>query len=90
MKSKDLKIIAVILAVSLVFTVIASNAVSVASIVFLAKNEIAKQFGIKTAEPIFQAQRKCKDLVILPPLYDKYEEYFVYLWRCIPGFGKHY
>lgn len=41
MKSKDLKIIAVILAVSLVFTVIASNAVSVASIVFLAKNEIA-------------------------------------------------
>ena len=40
MKSKDLKIIAVILAVSLVFTVIASNAVSVASIVFLAKNEL--------------------------------------------------
>ena len=40
MKSKDLKIIAVILAVSLVFTVIASNAVSVASIVFLAKNDI--------------------------------------------------
>ena len=41
MKSKDLKIIAVILAVALVFTVLASNAVSVASIVFLAKNEIA-------------------------------------------------
>ena len=40
------------------------------------KNErIAKQFGIKTAEPIFQAQRKCKDLVILPPLYAAYEEY---------------
>ena len=41
MKSKDLKIIAVILAVALVFTVLASNAVSVASIVFLAKNELA-------------------------------------------------
>ena len=40
MKSKDLKIIAVILAVALVFTVLASNAVSVASIVFLAKNDI--------------------------------------------------
>ncbi len=40
MKSTDLKIIAAILAVSLVFTVIASNAVSVASIVFLAKNEL--------------------------------------------------
>lgn len=41
MKSSELKIIAVILAVALVFTVIASNAVSVASIVFLAKNDIA-------------------------------------------------
>ncbi len=40
MKSSELKLIAVILAVALVFTVIASNAVSVASIVFLAKNDI--------------------------------------------------
>ena len=40
MKSRDLKFIAVILAVALLFTVIASNAVSVASIIFLAKNEI--------------------------------------------------
>ncbi len=43
--------------------------------IVLAKNEIAKKFGIKTAEPIFQAQKKCKDLVILPPLYDAYYEY---------------
>ena len=43
--------------------------------IVLAKNEIAKQFGIKTAEPIFQAQRKCRDLVILPPIYNVYEEY---------------
>lgn len=43
--------------------------------IVLAKNEIAKQFGIKTAEPIFQAQRKCRDLVILPPIYNIYEEY---------------
>ncbi len=50
MKSKDLKIIAVILAVALVFTVIASNAVSVASIVFLAKNELE-------AAPAQQAQQ---------------------------------
>ncbi len=40
MKSSELKLIAIILAVSLIFTVIASNAVSVASIVFLAKNDI--------------------------------------------------
>lgn len=43
--------------------------------IVLAKNEIAKKFGVKTAEPIFEAKRKCADLVILPSIYDKYEEY---------------
>ena len=43
--------------------------------IVLAKNDIAKKYGVKTAEPIFQAKRKCKDLVILPPLYDAYYEY---------------
>lgn len=43
--------------------------------IVLAKNEIAKKFGVKTAEPIWQAQRKCPELCILPPLYDKYEYY---------------
>ena len=53
MKSRDLKIIAVILAVALVFTVIASNAVSVASIVFLAKNDIVEA---NSGEQVQQAQ----------------------------------
>ena len=60
MKSKDLKIIAVILAVALVFTVLASNAVSVASIVFLAKNELqeapAQQQQQQQAQPQQQQQ----------------------------------
>ena len=43
--------------------------------IVLAKNEIAKGFGVKTAEPIFEAKRKCPELVILPPLMDKYLEY---------------
>lgn len=43
--------------------------------IVLAKNEIAKGFGVKTAEPIFEAKRKCSELVILPPLMDKYLEY---------------
>lgn len=43
--------------------------------IILAKNEIAKKYGVKTAEPIWQAKRKCPDLYILPPLYDKYEEF---------------
>ncbi len=43
--------------------------------IVLAKNEIAKKFGVKTAEPIFKAQQKCPELVILPAIYDKYVEY---------------
>lgn len=43
--------------------------------IVLAKNEIAKKFGVKTAEAIFEAKRKCPDLVTLPPLYKEYHEY---------------
>ncbi len=43
--------------------------------IVLAKNEIAKSYGVKTAEAIFEAKRKCPDLVLLPPIYSKYEEY---------------
>ncbi len=41
----------------------------------LAKNEIAKKYGVKTAEAIWEAKLKCEDLVILPPDYKKYNEY---------------
>ena len=43
--------------------------------IILAKNELAKKCGVKTAEAIFEAKRKCPDLVLLPPIYNKYEEY---------------
>lgn len=43
--------------------------------IVLAKNETAKKFGVKTAEAIFEAKAKCPELVILPPIYDKYVEY---------------
>ena len=43
--------------------------------IVLAKNNIAKSFGVKTAEAIFEAKRKCPNLVTLPPLYDEYEKY---------------
>ena len=36
--------------------------------IILAKNEIAKRYGVKTAETIWQAKRKCPDLVLLPPI----------------------
>ena len=39
--------------------------------IILAKNERAKGFGIKTAETIWQARKKCPDLVLLPAHHDK-------------------
>ena len=43
--------------------------------IILAKNEPAKKFGIQTAETIWQAKKKCPDLVLLPPHHDLYREY---------------
>lgn len=43
--------------------------------IILAKNEPAKKFGIKTAETIWQAQRKCPDLVLLPSHHGEYRRY---------------
>lgn len=42
--------------------------------IILAKNEKAKAFGVQTAETIWQAQRKCPDLLLIPPHHEKYEE----------------
>ena len=41
--------------------------------IILAKNMLAKRFGVQTAETIWQARRKCPDLVLLPPHHDEYE-----------------
>lgn len=43
--------------------------------IILAKNEPAKKFGIKTAETIWQAKKKCPSLVCVPPHHDKYSKY---------------
>lgn len=40
--------------------------------IVLAKNGIAKKFGIKTGEAIWQARQKCSFLVALPPDFKKY------------------
>lgn len=45
--------------------------------IVLAKNEIAKKYGVKTAEAVWEAKAKCKDLVILAPDYKKYKEYSI-------------
>ena len=43
--------------------------------IILAKNEPAKRFGVQTAETIWQAKRKCPDLVLLPPHHRLYREF---------------
>ncbi len=43
--------------------------------IILAKSEPAKRCGVKTGETIWQAQKKCRDLIIVPPHFDRYTKY---------------
>ena len=43
--------------------------------IVLAKNEPAKAFGVRTAETIWQARKKCPNLVCIPPHHRRYAEY---------------
>ena len=40
--------------------------------IILAKNQIAKCFGVKTGEALWQAKQKCPELHIVPPHFDRY------------------
>ena len=42
--------------------------------IILAKNELAKAYGVQTAETIWQAKKKCPSLVLVPPHHEKYHE----------------
>ena len=54
-------------------SVVAGDKASRHSII-LAKRGPAKKFGIQTGEPLFQAQEKCPELVVIPPDYALYVE----------------
>ena len=43
--------------------------------IILAKNEIAKSYGVVTAETLWQARKKCPQLQTVPPHHDKYRHY---------------
>ena len=43
--------------------------------IVLAKSVEAKRFGVKTAETLWQARRKCPDLVTVPPRFALYQRY---------------
>ena len=42
--------------------------------VVVAKNEIAKRYGVKTTDTVFQAKKKCPDIVFVPPRHHYYSE----------------
>lgn len=43
--------------------------------IILAKNELAKRFGIQTAETVWQARKKCPQLVLVQPHRGEYARY---------------
>lgn len=43
--------------------------------IILAKNELAKAYGVVTAETLWQARKKCPDLQVVPPHHKKYRHY---------------
>ena len=42
--------------------------------VVVAKNELAKKFGVKTTDTVWQAKRKCPEIVFVPPRHRFYKE----------------
>lgn len=43
--------------------------------IIIAKSTIAKSYGVKTAETLSEARRKCPNLLIVPPRHHVYKEY---------------
>ena len=60
--------------------------------IVLAKSPIAKKYGIKTAETIYSARKKCSTLEIFPPDMEYYHEmsntFFNYLSKYTPTIEK--
>ena len=42
--------------------------------IVVAKNEIAKKYGVKTTDTVWQAKKKCPDIVFVPPRHRFYKE----------------
>lgn len=43
--------------------------------IILTKNEIAKKYGVKTGEPIWQSKLKCPELITVTPHFDLYKRF---------------
>ena len=49
--------------------------------IILAKNPLAKQHGVMTGEPLFQAKAKCPGLVIVPARFSLYLRFSQYIFK---------
>jgi len=60
--------------------------------IVLAKSPVAKKYGIKTAETIYSAKKKCQNLKIFPPDMEYYRKmsfnFFEYLKKYTPNIEK--
>ena len=60
--------------------------------VVLAKSPVAKKMGIKTAETIYSARKKCPNLEVFPPDHEYYQEmsktFFKHLEKYTPNIEK--
>ena len=43
--------------------------------IILAKNYLAKKYGVQTGDPLWMAKQKCRTIVFTPPHYDQYIRY---------------
>lgn len=55
--------------------------------IVLAKSPVAKKYGIKTAETIYMARKKCKNLEIYPPNYKLYSKMSYKLFNYLSDFS---
>lgn len=54
--------------------------------IILAKNQLAKQAGVKTAETIWEAKQKCPELVLVKPHFDEYVKYSKQVFEIYTSF----
>ncbi len=55
--------------------------------VILAKSAVAKQYGVRTGEPLVDALKKCPGLVLVPPHHNMYREYSREFIRILNDFS---
>ena len=54
--------------------------------IVLAKSPLAKKLGIKTADTLFSARRKCPGLIIVPPNYEWYQKESKKLFKLLSNY----